>query len=385
MKRWQYILIIIIGFLGVVIATELTSLHLKILSEPNFESFCNISKSVNCDTVNSSKYSEIFSIPISHLGFLTYLFIIILAIFSLKGHPLANLLNTANFIIFIFCNLYSIVLFYISLAIIKSLCILCCGLYIVNLLLFTVALFNIKSYFTLRVLNPFRKNPGFTITITLFIILSLTSSITLRNIIINHRNQQRITQQKNTEIVYKEIDIADSFTTGPQNAPITIVEVTDFECPFCRKAYPIVKEAIKRYQNKVKFVFKHFPLGTDCNPRIRRNMHPNACLAAYAANCAGKQDNFWDYIDRLMTGKLSREMYIKYADDLGLDREKFISCLDSNMVRQTVARDIETCIRCQIVSVPTIFINGRMLIGAKPLQEYIFVIEEELRRAEGKR
>ncbi|MCX7958659.1 MAG: thioredoxin domain-containing protein [Deltaproteobacteria bacterium] len=381
MRRWQYITIIILATVGVIISAELTNLHLKVLSQPDYQSFCNISERINCDTVNSSRYSEVFSVPIAHLGFLTYIFIIILAFFALRGHPLANLLNTFNLFIFIFCNLYSLVLFYISLAIIKSLCILCCGLYIVNLALLITAVFNIKTYFTLNFSCPLRENRIFTISVISFAVFALISSLVLRNITIKEKNQRRMDSISKKEIVYKEIDISGSFTSGNSSAPVTIVEISDFECPFCRKAYLTVKEAVNIYKDKVRFVFKHFPLGTECNPKIRNNMHPNACSAAYASVCAGEQNKFLEFTDKLMTGELGKEAYLKYAAELNLDIEKFSNCLESNIVKQSVARDIETCVKCQIASVPTVFINGRMLIGAKPLQEYLIVIEEELKKA----
>ncbi|MCX7943085.1 MAG: thioredoxin domain-containing protein [Deltaproteobacteria bacterium] len=382
MKRWQYLSIITIAFLGIIISIWLTHLHLKIVSEPEYESFCNISERINCDKVNSSPYSEILSIPIAHLGSLTYLLVIILALFSLKGHPLSNLLSTFNLIIFIFSNLYSFFLLYVSISIIKSLCILCCGLYIVNLALLIIALFNIKSYFTLNIACPLRDNRLFTIAIIAYILLTLTSSLAIRNLVIDKRNQNRPNQSDKKEIIYKDIDISGSFSMGSHSAPVTIVEISDFECPFCRKAYITLKEAIHRYKDKVRLVFKNFPLSSECNPKVKTNMHPNACYAAYAAVCAGEQNKFWDYVDKLMTGELNKDQYVRYANELGLDIDKFTTCLDSNSARQSIARDIETCVKCQIASVPTIFINGRMLIGARQVQEYIIVIEEELRKAE---
>lgn len=382
MKRWQNITIILIAIIGIIISAELTHMHIAILSNPSYSSFCNISERMNCDAVNSSKYSEIFSIPIAHFGFLTYIFIIILAFFSLRGHPLANLLNTFNLLIFIFCCLYSLILLYISLSIIKSFCIMCCGLYIVNLALLIVSLFNIKNYFTLNLSCPLRGNRTFTIVIITFFIFVITSSFALRTIILNKKEiikQRQLTQKE--EIVYKDIDISGSISAGPQDAAIVVVEISDFECPFCRKAYFVVKEAIKKYKENVRFVFKNFPLGTECNPKIRHNMHPNACMASYAAMCANEQNRFLDYADRLMQGELNRESLIRYASELGLDMKKFESCLNSVTIRQSIARDIESCIKCQIGSVPTVFINGRMLIGAKSLQEYLIVIEEELNKA----
>lgn len=379
MKRWQYVAIIITALAGIMISVELTYLHIRAIGNPDYQSFCNISEAINCDKVNSSKYSEILSIPISHLGSLTYILVIILAFSSLRGHPLTNMLSTFNLLIFVLCNLYSLLLFYISLAIIRSFCILCCGLYIVNLLLLIFALPNIRNYFNLSPACPFQKNRVFSIVIATFMIFALISTLWLRNITITgHREAERRIGDKKEEVVYKDIDIAGSFSKGPENAPITIVEISDFECPFCRKAYPAIKEAALKYKDRVRFVFKNFPLGTDCNPRVKVNIHPSACLAAYASVCAGEQGRFWDYIDRLMNGRLDRESILNYAVELRLDQDKFRACLDSDIPRQTVLKDVATCVKCQIVSVPTVFINGRMLIGAKSVQDYLLAIEEEI-------
>lgn len=380
MKRWQYIAIIIIALVGIAISADLTYLHIKIIDNPDYQSFCNISEKIDCDSVNSSKYSEILSIPISHLGSLTYILIIILAFSSLRGHPLTNLLSTFNLLIFVFCNLYSLLLFYISLAIIRSLCILCCALYLVNLLLLFFALPNIKDYFTLRrPLYPLRGNKVFSIVIATFMVFALISILWLRNVTIaGHREAEKKTGEKREQIVYKDLDISGSFSKGPENAPITLVEITDFDCPFCRKAYPIIKEAALKYKDRVRFVLKFFPLGTDCNPLVKTNMHPRACLAAYAAVCAGEQGRFWDYTDRLMNGRLDRESILNYAVELGLDQDKFKVCLDSDIPRQAVRKDVATCVKCRITGVPTVFINDRALVGVKSLQEYLLVIEEEI-------
>jgi protein-disulfide isomerase len=173
--------------------------------------------------------------------------------------------------------------------------------------------------------------------------------------------------------VVKDIQIASAPVKGPKNAPITIVEFSDFECPFCGRVVPTLKELEKQYQGKVRVAFKHQPLP----------MHPNAKLAAVASMAAHEQGKFWEYHDLLFANQrqLDRASLEKYAQDLKLDMKKFRSALDSNKFDAHITSDSNEGMRVGANGTPTFFINGRQVVGAQPLESFKAVIDDELKKA----
>lgn len=158
---------------------------------------------------------------------------------------------------------------------------------------------------------------------------------------------------------------------GPDDAKVTIVEFSDFECPFCSKAKNTVDKVMEAYPGKVKLVFRQYPLP----------MHPNAPKAAEAALCAGDQGKFWEMHDKLFENQraLNAESYKSYATALGLDDAKFTACMDSGEKAKIVAEDMKAGDEVGVGSTPTFFINGRELSGAQPEEEFKRIIDEELK------
>ena len=162
------------------------------------------------------------------------------------------------------------------------------------------------------------------------------------------------------------------YTQGPKDAPVTLVEFTDFQCPFCGKAVATVKEVMQQYPGKVRWVFRDFPIAS---------LHPKAPKAAEAARCAGEQGKFWEYHDLLFDSQsqATPEDFKRLADQLKLDPKNFKQCLDSGKQQAAIQSDIEEGARLGITGTPTFFINGRMLVGAQPLESFRRIIEAELR------
>jgi len=147
---------------------------------------------------------------------------------------------------------------------------------------------------------------------------------------------------------------------------VVLAEFSDFECGHCAKAYRAIKSALPRFGKDLRVVFHHYPLDPSCNPSISGGGHRNACLAAMASECASQQGKFWEYHDLLFDnqGSLSRNNMLRFADDLGLDRERFEQCLASDDARRAVQSDIAAAGRLEITSTPTMFFNRRTVRGA---------------------
>jgi protein-disulfide isomerase len=170
----------------------------------------------------------------------------------------------------------------------------------------------------------------------------------------------------------QKIATADSPAQGPANAPIELVEFSDFQCPFCYRSFPTVKQVMDTYSGKVRFVYRNYPLPN----------HPNARPAAEAAQCAHEQGQFWPYHDRLFAdqSKLSDTDLKAAAAALGLDAGRFNACLDSHKYQARVEADTKAGNEAGVNGTPAFFINGRLLSGAQPFDEFKKIIDEELAR-----
>jgi protein-disulfide isomerase len=159
--------------------------------------------------------------------------------------------------------------------------------------------------------------------------------------------------------------------TGPENAPITIVEFSDYECPYCVKAEPTVKELLAKYPNKIKLVYRDFPLP----------MHPKAPKAAEAAHCAGDQGKYWPMHDKLFApgAKLEVADLKTTAREVGLDGAKFDKCLDSGEKAKEVDMHRKAGDEAGVSGTPAFFINGRPLSGAQPLEAFSAIVDQELK------
>jgi protein-disulfide isomerase len=161
---------------------------------------------------------------------------------------------------------------------------------------------------------------------------------------------------------------------GSTSAPVTIVEFSDFQCPFCQRVAPTLKKVRETYGDKVRIVWKDYPL---------TQIHPQAFKAGEAAHCAGEQGKFWEYHDRLFANQQALELadLKKYATDLGMDAAKFNACVDTAKFGDRVRTGVEQGNRLGVNSTPTLYVNGRMLSGAQPYEAFVAVIDEELSRS----
>jgi protein-disulfide isomerase len=163
---------------------------------------------------------------------------------------------------------------------------------------------------------------------------------------------------------------ADGPSRGPAKAPVTIVEFSDFQCPYCIKAEETVKQVLEAYPDKIRLVYRDFPLP----------MHPLAPKAAQASQCAQDQAKYWEMHDKMFAsgGKLEVPDLKQYARDVGLDGDRFDKCLDSNEKEPVVKGHHEYGETLGVSGTPAFFINGRFLNGAVPIEEFKKIIDEEL-------
>lgn len=193
-----------------------------------------------------------------------------------------------------------------------------------------------------------------------------------RNAVAGLRKAARVEVNLPEPRLPRSLPVRDAPTRGKANAAVTILEFSDFECPYCREAQPTIERILKDFPNAVRVGFKHLPL----------EMHTHAFASARAAFCAGEQNKFWQYHDALFsTSDLSVDSLNRIAASLGFKQVDFKDCLASDRSRSAVMKDLQEARRLGINSTPTFIINGKIVRGAIGYQELKELIEQELRTA----
>lgn len=164
---------------------------------------------------------------------------------------------------------------------------------------------------------------------------------------------------------------ADDHVRGPENAKVTIVEWSDFQCPFCSRFHPTIQQAITEYPNDVRWVYRHFPL---------ESIHPNARPSAEASECAAEQGKFWEFADAMFAAqeKLGAAFYEETARALGLELDQFKECVSSKKYEDKVRTQESSGLAVGVRGTPGSFVNGIELGGAVPYAQVKALIEQEL-------
>ena len=173
------------------------------------------------------------------------------------------------------------------------------------------------------------------------------------------------------ELPVLQVSADDDPWLGADHAPVTIIEFSDFECPYCQRAVSTLKELLQLYPGKLKLVYRNFP-----GPN-----HQQALAAAEAAQCAAEQHRFWDYHDALFN-RLPSDAAWNFpglADTLGLSQSSFNACAQDHRYRAEVLKDLQDGLNLGVTSTPTFFINGRPLVGARPLADFQAIIDPLLK------
>ncbi|HZF13242.1 MAG TPA: thioredoxin domain-containing protein [Thermoanaerobaculia bacterium] len=161
---------------------------------------------------------------------------------------------------------------------------------------------------------------------------------------------------------------------GPTTAPVTIVEFSDFQCPFCSRLKPTLDQVKQKYGDKVRIVFRQYPLP----------IHNNAPKAAEAALCANDQGKFWEMHDAMFAdqGGLAPDSLKAKATKIGLKADQFAACLDADKHADEIKKDMAAGTAAGVNGTPAMFVNGRFINGAVPIDDITKVIDDELKRGE---
>ncbi len=376
--RVPLVAVIVLAVIGIGVMAQLTHTHWGVSSDPDFASFCPAmgAAGVDCDDVARSEYSELFGIPISFWGLLVYLGIIGVAAWTLRsfrakaGYPGAGLglLSVAA----VGSIITSAALGYISHVLIEAYCSWCTVGYVLNLCI-SAAVFT--GLWKLR-LNPaealkrdlgfFLQRPamsasfcggGLAIAVATLLLYPTPSPVEDAS---EDAGAEVVVGDEMPNPVWEEAPFK-----GPADAPVTIVEFTDYECPICKRSHAHLSSILEPYEGQYRIMHRHFPLDQACNPAIPRPYNQHSCRASRFTFCAGEQDKFWE-LNRLVFGSrqpLEEEHLRRLAERVGCDMDALDECLAGDRPDEHLRRDIQDGIDLEIRGTPTFFINGQRVVG----------------------
>jgi len=380
-------LLMVVSVIGVAAASILIQHHFvggDLLGCPKNATF-------DCDAVNRSQYSEIRGIPLSVLGFVTYVIVFGLAMTRMLKGPVRGAGSMAYaFVLGLFATAFSVYLFYVSKTLLGKLCLYCMVTYGVNFLAFVFSGWALGGPSQLvpairRDWEDLGAKKTLAYPLLAVILIGFGFALFSPGALFNGPGERSILRAPGLPgkvdvraitlaAPYKNPGPGPGWSKGAEKPVLTIVEFADLECPACRRIYAPLSEFVKKHADEVQLVFRHYPLDQKCNPSMRRVLHEYACDAAMAAESAGMQGKFFDYVDSvyrltdeqgILIAKpdLRQDALRERAKKLGLDMTQYDAGLTSDESLNKIMVHLADGDAFGVDSTPTLYVNGRLVKG----------------------
>jgi protein-disulfide isomerase/uncharacterized membrane protein len=389
--RWSTWLLAIAAFTGITLAAVSTWVHHAVThSGGGYTSFCNVSTTINCDTVVTSPYGSLLRVPVSVWAIGFYVVLLALAVRAAappspeRDRARADALAWA-----VAGSVFSAYLAVISAFVLKTLCLLCAGLYAVSLIALGAAIAQAMPFreAVTRLFERWqavRRRPALSTAVVgaVVCVVALSSWLGAQTRLTREQvfksNPQFYDWYMTQPIVDAHVD--GGISEGPANAPIQLVEFSDFECPHCAQAYMTLRDLLPRYRDQIRFTYHHFPLSSDCNETMQQKGHEHACRAAIAGDCAAQGGKFQSYAGLLFAnqGNLDDKSLRGYAKQVGLDLGAFDKCVSTPAPAERIADDVKEAQKVGVRSTPTFLINNRKIEGNMTFENWLFAFAVEL-------
>lgn len=352
---------------------------------------CHALTEAGC-SVTAGRFGAVWGIPVATIGFAGAITMLVLAIAALRRRkefddPIRSVLLVASG----GSVLASLTMG--SLSVVEgSFCPFCVVWYAINLGLFACAFWaRNRSATGSDLIDDALGTWG-------FVAVGILTATLLLGGLVHHQRRAELLEERQEELQEHAPEIAEQIVAellakppkpfdtagmpskGPDDAEVRIVEFGDFECPHCRKLWTVLEDYVQSTDRSVQVQFANFPLSSECNPHVDRVIHPAACRAAKAALCAERQGKFWELGDLLFQnqGDLELEDIRGYAEQVGLDADELVSCLDDPAIADRIAADVQLGYRLDIRATPTFYVNDVEITGAFPPPIFAAVVEEIL-------
>jgi len=381
---------LVVALVGIAVSGVIVWVDRRLATETGYTSFCNLGGVVNCDAVLASRYGKMFDVPIAVWAMAAFAAGAIAAVPGAFLGITGGLADLALIALASGALGFSAVLAGVMAFALQRACLLCLSLDLVVIVWFVTVLPLVRNFDVAAHVGLLRRRAVAYLVAGVALATALAGGtlaavrtpppVTTAADVFAHDPDFAKQYDQLPTVSPASVMRADSPAKGRANAPVTIVEFSDFQCPACGQAFRDLHELLQR-RSDVRLVFRNFPLDSSCNEAMPRALHPDACNAAIAAQCAGRQNRFWEYHDVLFENQrtLDRDSLFRYARDLGLDIPTFRACLDDPSVRALIADDVRAGIAAGVESTPTLFINGRRVNGAleRSYYDYALVLEQE--------
>ncbi len=381
-KRIALTVVALIGFL--------TSVKLSLIYwDANFNpyalpSFCSINELIDCDGVAKTTHSQFFGIPLAFWGlFLYFVFLFFTYVDKLKNIEIKGFRIFAYFDVFknpeaYMCALgeisflISISLACVSVFEIGKICILCFFTYFLNLILAIIAKPKGENLWSVIVISVKDLIAGLKVKryAILFSILLLAAIGVLSYTTVSNVLAPQVKIQKEFSKKASDYGSISGNVLGDEKAEVVLHEYTDYQCPFCFVLNTMVHRAVSELKN-LKVVHHNVPLDTECNPMMKRQMHPGSCMLSRYAIAAGLQGKYWDMNNLLFDEEfVSEEEILEAAQKIkGLNIEKLKADVNSEKVKQELKKEIDDAIKIGIDGTPAIRLNMETHVGVMPYEE----------------
>ncbi|NBU20127.1 hypothetical protein EBS43_01745 [bacterium] len=369
------------ALVGCILSIILTQHYFSLRNgSDHFRSSCNVGQAFNCDVIAASPYSELASgIPLSSVGAGWFLGILIL---SLLAHSSSWRRESTRALLVATGSGLVVSLYYLSVMAfkLKTYCLFCLGVD-------AAALTTLITTLTLKPegLNPHRLEPKKWKTFALTLLGSLTVMIVLLRGFDQSTSSADSGEPAESYLNSTPEQIHEdgtSATLGPKDAPITIVEFSDFQCPYCRIGALSLNSVLIRYPGKIRVIFRHFPLDQSCNSSVQHSAHPAACEAAKVAHCSHEQGAFeatyeglFEKQSQLQSGEVANLLKSNSA----ISPSKLEQCMNSSSTALKISQDIQAGIQHKVEGTPTFFVNGYKIVGILPPQVWYKIIDHFLK------
>ena len=355
--------------------------HFKVHSgTAGFESFCTVG-AFDCIAVESSRYAEIFpGFPLAALAAAFYAALAVALVFARNPFWRRESLRAAAALSGTGV-LVSLIYLVIMVSQLDTLCLFCIGQDVTLLAIFGLVLSLKPEGFKQH--KPDRAKIKTLIAscgsaaVLVALLLKIMDPVTIPR----REAQTAVDSFFSTEARPVAVSPANP-TFGPADAPITIIKFSDFQCPACKLGAYSLHPVLQRYKDKIRFVFKNFPLDPSCNREMPRPLHEHACKAAYVGFCANKAGKFEQVYHALFDhqDEFDAKGPVALAVEAGLDQAELEKCIDSVEAKAAVNEDLEQGIELKVGATPTFFVNGRVVPGGYPTEIWIDIVERLLKQ-----
>lgn len=376
-RRIALAMLVLLAAAGVADGIHLTQIHVEYEVTRTYASgACQQLSATGCDIAVKSPWSEIAGVPVAFIGVAVDVGIAALGVLALTGRGAVAL--PLLFVFGVGGVLVSLLMASVSLAA-ASFCPFCIIWYCINAALLAAAWVALDRSALRAIPDVLRAllRPLGDLALPVLVV-AIAGALGFGHVAFSKMREGMETEHRSgvakitSQIVKsKPVEpfvVPEGPVRGPEDAKIVIVEFSDFQCPYCRKLWETLEAVVAEHPGEVRISFAHFPLDSSCNPLVSSAMHPYACDAARAAECARREGKFWQYADILFHSQsdLEKDDLIGYATRLGLDGGAFGACMGSEDVTARIHADIALAAKLGIASTPTFFVNWYKAEGALP-------------------